>query len=149
MSSNSPVCLRENFSAITELLPIRNVPNTVRELSPVSEDARYNLAICQMQQENFETAVATFTIYIKNVENPEGEDGEESTLYENYGAYYYRAVCEEVLGKLEDALADYTVCIENGYELTQSYYQRAQVYAALGDVENQNLDLAESLKYAE
>ncbi len=35
------------------------------------------------------------------------------------------------------------------YELTQSCYKRAQVHAALGDVENQNLDLAESLKYAE
>ena len=46
-------------------------------------------------------------------------------------------------------MADYTVCIEQKYELAQSYYQRAQVYAALGDTEKQNADLAESLKYAE
>ena len=109
-----------------------------------TEDARYNLAVCQMQQEDFETAAATFTTYIENIET-----SEEENKVENYGAYYYRAVCEGVLGKLEEALADYTVCIENGYELTQSYYQRAQVYAALGDVENQNLDLTESLKTAE
>ena len=59
------------------------------------------------------------------------------------------AVCEGAIGNLENALADYTVCIDNGYELTQSYYQRAQIYAALGDTENQNKDLAESLKYSE
>ena len=46
-------------------------------------------------------------------------------------------------------MADYTVCIEHEYELAQSYYQRAQVYAALGDTENQNSDLQNSLKYAE
>ena len=118
------------------------------ENEPYADDATYNLAICQMQQEDLETAVATFTDYIEKVENPE-DGAESSAAQENYGAYYYRAVCEEVLGNLEDALADYTVCIDNEYELTQSYYQRAQVYAALGDVENQNLDLAESLKYAE
>lgn len=47
---------------------------------------------------------------------------------------------------LEGALADYTKCIENGYELSESYYQRAQVYAALGETEKQNEDLANSLK---
>ena len=84
-------------------------------------------------------------------EAPEEEAGAETEDERiiNYGAYYYRAICQEVVGDLDAALADYTVCIDNGYELTQSYYQRAQVYAALGDVENQNLDLAESLKYAE
>ena len=126
---------------------------------PYVEDATYNLGICQMQQEDFENAIATFTAYIGDGEKAEaeseakddGEDAGETTdgQVSNYGAYYYRAVCEGVTGDLEAALADYTVCIENGYELTQSYYQRAQVYAALGDTENQNLDLAESLKYAE
>lgn len=38
--------------------------------------------------------------------------------------------------------------IENQYELGQSYYQRAQIYAALGDTEKQNADLAESLKHS-
>ena len=124
------------------------------EKEPYVDDATYNLAICQMQQEDYETAISTFTAYIKDGESVEDESEAEpaengSAQVGNYGAYYYRAVCEGVIGSLEDALADYTVCIENGYELTQSYYQRAQVYAALGDTENQNLDLAESLKYAE
>ena len=57
-------------------------------------------------------------------------------------------VCYE-LGQLEEAVADYTACIDHGYELAQSYYQRAQVYAALGDTEKQNAYLAESLKYSE
>jgi len=46
-------------------------------------------------------------------------------------------------------VADYTTCIDHGYELAQTYYQRAQVYAALGDTENQNSDLQNSLKYVE
>ena len=46
-------------------------------------------------------------------------------------------------------MADYSVCIDHGYELAQSYYQRAQVYAALGDTENQNADLQASLSAAE
>ena len=124
------------------------------EKEPYVDDATYNLAICQMQQEDYEGAISTFTLCIGDGENVEAESEAESAEgeslpVENFGAYYYRAVCEGVIGSLEEALADYTVCIENGYELTQSYYQRAQVYAALGDTENQNLDLTESLKYAE
>lgn len=119
------------------------------ESEPYVEDATYDLGICQMQQEDLETAINTFTAYIDSVENPEEETEEgDGRAAINYGAYYYRAVCQELLGNLEEALADYTVCIDNGYELTQSYYERAQVYAALGDTENQNADLGESLKYA-
>ena len=110
--------------------------------------ARYNLAICQMQQEQYDTAVATFTELIGDGEGAEKAEGEEEKTV-NDGAYYYRAVCNAALGNLEAAVADYTVCIEHGYELAQTYYQRAQVYAALGDTENQNSDLQNSLKYAE
>ena len=67
----------------------------------------------------------------------------------NDGAYYYRAVCNAALGNLDAAVADYTTCIDHGYELAQTYYQRAQVYAALGDTENQNADLQASLSVAE
>lgn len=62
----------------------------------------------------------------------------------NDGAYYYRAA----LGDLEGALKDYTVCIEHEYELSQSYYQRALIYEAMGDKDNQSKDLENSLKYA-
>ena len=124
------------------------------ETEPYRDDATYNLGICQMQQEDYETAEATFTQYIaENDKTPENgepaEAGSETERIVNFGAYYYRAACRAALGKLEDAVADYTVCIEQQYELAQSYYQRAQVYAALGDTEKQNADLAESLKYAE
>lgn len=120
------------------------------ETESFTYDAQFNLGICQMQLEDYETAEATFTAYIEGgtaAETAEGETAAEREI--NLGAYYYRAVCRAALGKLEDAVADYTVCIEQKYELAQSYYQRAQVYAALGDTEKQNADLAESLKYAE
>jgi hypothetical protein len=45
-------------------------------------------------------------------------------------------------------LSDYTTCIDHDYELAQSYYQRAQVYAALGDTEKQNADLQASMNAA-
>ena len=117
------------------------------ETEPYVDDARYNLAICHMQQEQYDTAVATFTELIGDGEGAEKAEGEEEKTV-NDGAYYYRAVCNAALGNLEAAVADYTVCIEHGYELAQTYYQRAQVYAALGDTENQNSDLQNSLKYA-
>ena len=67
----------------------------------------------------------------------------------NEGAYYYRAVCNAALGNLDAALKDYTTCIDHGYELAQTYYQRAQIYAAQGDTEAQNADLQASLSAAE
>ena len=124
------------------------------ESEPYVDDARYNLAICQMQQEDYETAVATFTALIDGEgETTEATEEAEATETEervvNDGAYYYRAVCNAALGKLEEAKADYTTCIDHGYELAQSYYQRAQVNAALGDTEGQNADLQASLSAAE
>ncbi|MBQ8095271.1 MAG: tetratricopeptide repeat protein [Clostridia bacterium] len=113
-------------------------------------DAKYNLAICQMQTGDYEAAVAGFTDLIgdggKQAET--GASGEQTGTTVNDGAYYYRAVCNAALGNLEAALADYTVCIDHGYELGQSYYQRAQIYAAMGDAEKQTSDLENSLKYA-
>ena len=110
------------------------------ETEPYADDARYNLAVCKMQQGDYENAVSFFTEYI-------GEGSTEERPV-NDAAYYFRAGCEGALNDLEGALADYTKCIENGYELSQSYYERAQVYAAMGDTEKQNEDLASSLKYA-
>ena len=118
------------------------------ETEPYVDDARYNLAICQMQQEQYDTAVATFTELIGDGEGAEKAEGEEEKTV-NDGAYYYRAVCNAALGNLEAAVADYTICIDHGYELAQTYYQRAQVYAAQGDTEAQNADLQASLSAAE
>ena len=128
------------------------------EKEPYKTDAQYNLGICQMQQGDYETAVASFTALIGDGEAApaEDEEGAEKTETEtaaeetpvNDGAYYYRAVCNAALGNLEAALADFTTCIDHQYELGQSYYQRAQVYAAMGDTEKQNSDLENSLKYS-
>ena len=112
------------------------------ETEPFAADARYNMGICQMQLDKYEEAIATFDAII-------GEGEEENTAaYASAGVYFYKALCEAAIGNLEDALADYTVCIDNGYDLAQSYYQRAQVYGAMGDTENQNSDLQNSLKNA-
>ena len=64
----------------------------------------------------------------------------------NYGAYFYRALCRSLLEDTEGAVADYTTCIENGFELRQSYYERAALYEKLGDTEKQNADLDSFLK---
>ena len=104
------------------------------------EESRYNLAICNMQKGEYEAAVTVFDEMIKNVESSEG-----TTL--NDSVYYFRAVCNEALGKYEDAIKDLTTCIDHGYELSQTYYERAQVYAAMGDTEKQSSDLEQSLKY--
>lgn len=115
------------------------------------DDARYNLAVCRMQQENYDGAITLFTALIgdgtSTADTAETEGQSEHVV--NDGAYYYRALCYASIGKLDEALADYTTCIDHGYELAQSYYQRAQVYAAKGDTENQNNDLQNSLKYTE
>ena len=114
------------------------------ETEPYAEDARYNLGICEMQQGKYEEAVAAFNELIQNAEAAAGE--QEVTL--NDAVYYFRAICNAALGNLEEAITDLTTCIEHGYELSQTYYQRAQVYAAMGDEENQTSDLENSLKYA-
>ena len=115
------------------------------ETEPYVEDARFNVAVCQMQQGKYETAAATFTEVIDG--SKQTEAGADTEV--NAGAYYYRAVCNAALGNLEAALEDYSVCIEQGYELAQTYYQRAQIYAALGDTEKQNSDLQSMLRVTE
>ena len=104
------------------------------------EDSQYNLGICRMQQEDYKGAVAAFDELVKGTKDQEGV-----TL--NDAVYYFRAVCNEALGNLEDAIKDLTICIEHEYELAQTYYERAQVYAAMGDTEKQTSDLENSLKY--
>ncbi len=106
------------------------------EKEQLVNESTYYLAYSQFMQDDNEAAIANFTAYIENVNN-------------DYSAYSFRAACEAAAGLLEEALADYTVCIENGYDLFNSYSQRAAVYQAMGDTENYNKDLRESLKYAE
>jgi len=120
------------------------------EKESYKDDARYSLAICKMQSGDYEAAEAAFTECIGDGEKATAEGAsEDADQIINDAAYYYRAVCRTALGNTEGALADYTVCIDHGYELSQCYYQRAQIYAAMGDTDKQSEDLAQSLKYAE
>jgi len=115
------------------------------ETEPYVEDAKYNLGICRMQAGEYAEAVAIFTELIgdgdKSSQPAESQEGKTV----NDAVYYFRGVCNAALGNMEAALRDYTTCIEHGYELSQSYYQRAQVYAAMGDSEKQASDLESSL----
>lgn len=120
------------------------------ESEPYVDDARHNLGICLMQLKQYEEAVDVFNTLIDGEGTEDAsEDGEAAEPHTaSVSAYYYRALCRAASGDLEGAVADYTVCIENEYELGDVYYQRAQVYAMMGDEENQKSDLQNSLKYA-
>ena len=131
------------------------------QTEPFVDDAKYNLAICRMQAGEYEVAVEMFTDLIGDgrqdstqpvisisteAQTTDAENQTESQEKKpvNDAAYYFRGVCNLALGNLEDALRDYTTCIEHGYELSQSYAQRAQVYEAMGDSEKQASDLEKS-----
>ena len=103
--------------------------------------SRYNLALTKYYAEDYEAAIAAFTEYI----NIAGADGSVP----DFSAYFYRAMAEGITGQLKEAEADYTVCIENGFAASDSYYNRAKIYEALGDTEKQNADLEAALKYGE
>jgi len=115
------------------------------EAEPYVDDARYNLGVCLMQMEDYESAVAVFTELIEA--NKQSETDEQRAIDDE--AYYCRAMCNAMLDNLEEAILDYTACIEHEYELAQCYSQRAQVYAALGDMESYNSDLEMAQKYKE
>ena len=114
------------------------------------DNANYNLGICRLQMEDYASAQTSFTDLINTMEQAkaEGKQTEVGSDALINGAYYYRGVCSAALGNHEAAIKDYTVCIEHGYELTQSYYQRAQSNAATGDTEKQNSDLQTWLSLA-
>ena len=116
------------------------------ESEPYTEDALYNLGVCQMQMEDYASAVITFTVLIGDGEQDEVTGADQAAGDE---VYYCRAMCHAMLGELEAALSDYTVCIDHGYESAQCYAQRAEVYAALGDTENYNSDLQNAQAYEE
>jgi len=108
------------------------------EKNQFTDDARYNLGICHMQLGEYEAAVAALDEVVSSMENRTG-------VMLNDAVYYFRGVCNEALGKYEEAIKDLTTCIDHGYEPAQCYYERAQVYAAMGDTENQTKDLESSM----
>ncbi len=127
------------------------VEETVEETEG-TEDSEDTAAETEETEAAEDTAAETDEAAEETAEEA-GEESEEPVSDENrvinYSAYYYRAMCYGMIGYLEEALADYTVCIDNGYDLGNSYYQRAQVYEALGDSDSQTADLENSLKYAD
>ena len=140
---------QENYESAIELFTeLIGDGKTVTAATASSETAAGAAEATEATVEQPATA-ETATEETAAVETAATEAEDQGTRVVNDGAYYYRAVCFAAIGNLDDAIADYTTCIDHGYELAQSYYQRAQVYAAKGDTENQNSDLANSLKYAE
>ena len=112
------------------------------ESEPYADDARYNLGICRMELGEYKDAAAAFDELINSA-----EDKDDASLDDS--VFYFRAVSNIELGNLEEAIRDLTVCIDHGYEPEQSYKQRAAVYAAMGDNDNQARDLENAREYAD
>ncbi len=112
------------------------------EAEPTIEDAEYYQALCKLYEGDYEAAKTMLTAYI----DKQAAAAEAGNGAVNYGAYFYRALCRRLLEDTEGAVADYTTCIENGFELRQSYYERAALYEKLGDTEKPNADLDSFLK---
>lgn len=67
-----------------------------------------------------------------------------------YADLLLKRACIDVIEEKNDmALLNLDAAIRVQPDLADAYLVRAQVYAALGDTENQNSDLQNSLKYAE
>ena len=113
------------------------------ETEPYEIDAKYFLAFCLEQLEDFEKAEPLLSELIARGTG----DGAEFEV--GPAVYFYRAICNGALGKLEAAVEDYTACISRGFQLAQCYYQRALVYQALGDIDKKNSDMQDYLKYAD
>ena len=112
------------------------------ESEPYADDARYNLGICRMELGEYKDAAAAFDELINSA-----GDKDDASLDDS--VFYFRAVSNTELGNLEEAIRDLTVCIDHGYEPEQSYKQRAAVYAAMGDNDNQARDLENAREYAD
>lgn len=114
---------------------IRNFEKSI-ERSEFVDDANLNIGICKMTTEDYDGSIEAFSAVT--------EEAEAETLC---AARLYRAYCYEAAGNTEAALADFTYCIDNGYDLAQSYYQRSLIYGEMGETELQCADLEASLLY--
>ncbi len=120
------------------------------EKEPFTDDARYNLGRCRMMQGDFEGALAAFNELAGEGGEAAGdaEEGTDAGMASD-AVYYYRAACNSTLGRLEEAIRDYTVCISHGYETAKCYYQRAKIYEAMGDIANRDSDLDKFLNFSQ
>lgn len=108
-----------------------------REKENYQTEATRNIALCLMDQEKAEEAIAELDALIEEENALEAE------------ARFYRASCYISKEEYEQALDDLNVCIEKEYNVSQSYYQRAQVYKALEEEELYLKDLEASVKPTE
>ena len=104
-------------------------------------DASYTLALNAINAEDYETAKEYLNIcfaYCDPQTNP--------TMYADL---LLKRACIDVIEEKNDmALLNLDAAIRVQPDLADAYLVRTQVYAALGDTENQNSDLQASLKYA-
>ena len=103
------------------------------EKNEYPDESNQNIGICKMSREDYEGAIEAFMKLEK----------EDTAL--DPAVAFYRACCYVSVGNNEAALKDFTYCIDNGYELAQSYYQRSAIYGAMGEIELQTADLEASL----
>ncbi len=97
-------------------------------------DNTYNRGLACLQGGQFDQAKKDFTTCIEK-----GTNANES--------FYYRSFANLYLEDYDGALADLNVLIARDYELSRVYYQRAQVYQAMGNNIRYLEDLETSLQY--
>ncbi|MBQ0001079.1 MAG: tetratricopeptide repeat protein [Clostridiales bacterium] len=127
---NLAVCkmMKEDYEAAIENY------KTSREKESYQDESTRNIALCLMSQGDADGALEELTALI-DAESPLADE-----------ARTYRASCYTDKEDYENALADMTACIENGYNLSQSYYTRAQIYKAMEEEDLYIADLEASVK---
>lgn len=127
-------------------------------------DATYNRAVCNMTLTKFREAIDDFTAYIDGMnaaaepqtelvaeptenasdaettaEQPADETKEASTTAVDI-AYYYRGVCYIAVEEFENAVSDFTVCIDHGLNKEESTFNRGVSYLQSGKFEEARAD---------
>ena len=109
------------------------------------DDATYNRAVCHMSAGGYDDAIADFTAYIDSraaaAQPAEGEETEETEAASTVDvANYYRGVCYLSNGDYENAVNDFTVCMDNGVAAEDSLFNRGLSYLQGGEYESAKAD---------
>ena len=104
------------------------------EISPV--ESHYFRGLLNLQTGKVEEGIEDLTLAIDG-----GIDTQDITVF------LTRSEAYKALGNYEAAIADVTTLIERGYELSNSYKRRSELYELIGDEDHSIEDLETSLLY--
>lgn len=135
-------------------------------------DALYNRAICYVSSQMFAEAIVDFTAYLNAVKSAKvaGLEAELKALKETEGTAqetinakteeleaaktaeiadvgtYYRGVCYLSINDNENAIKDFTVCINAGLAVSDSTFNRGLAYLQSGENELAEADMTASIE---